>query len=101
MCCASCGVAEVDDVNLKECNGCDLVNYCSDACQELHRPEHETVCKERAAELRDEILFKQPEGSHLGDCPICCLPLSLNMNENMLQTCCSKLICNGCSHVRQ
>ena len=98
MCCASCGIAEVDDVKLKECDGCDLVRYCSDECQELHRTEHEGKCKKRAAELRDEILFRQPEGSHMGDCPICCLPLSLNMNENMLQVCCSKVICNGCSY---
>ncbi len=27
--CASCGIAEVDDVNLKECSACDLVKYCS------------------------------------------------------------------------
>ncbi len=53
--CASCGVAEVDDVKLKPCDGCDLVRYCSDACQEDHRSEHAGKCKERAAELRDEI----------------------------------------------
>ena len=76
--CASCGIAEVDVVKLKECDGCDLVSYCGDACQELHRPEHAGKCKKRAAELRDELLFKQPESSHMGDCPICCLPLSLN-----------------------
>ena len=98
MCCASCGIAEVDDVKLKDCDGCDLARYCSDACRELHRPEHVGKCKKRAAELLDEILFRQPESSHLGDCPICCLPLPLNMKENMLQTCCSKVICVGCSY---
>ena len=96
-CCASCGTAEVDDVKLKKCDGCDLVRYCSDDCREDHRPEHEAMCKERAAKFRDEFLFKQPESTHLGDCPICFLPLSINMEENMLQTCCSKYICNGCS----
>ena len=26
-CCASCGIAEVDDINLKDCDDCDLVKY--------------------------------------------------------------------------
>jgi tetratricopeptide (TPR) repeat protein len=100
MCCASCGKAEVDDVKLTECDGCDLVRYCSDECQQLHRQEHAEKCKERAAELlRDEILFRQPEGSHHGDCPICCLPLPINPNsKNRLNSCCSKVICEGCSY---
>ena len=33
-CCASCGVAEVDDVKLKECTKCDLVRYCSIGCEQ-------------------------------------------------------------------
>eukprot|EP00985_Skeletonema_marinoi_P020355 scaffold12078_cov77-Skeletonema_marinoi.AAC.3 len=80
MCCASCGVAEVDDIKLNECNDCDLVQYCSVECQHDHRPQHELRCKERAAELRDQILFRQPDGTHLGDCPICFLPLSIDPN---------------------
>ena len=81
MCCASCGITEVDDIKLMECDGCDLVRYCSDACQQEHRSQHEAKCKERAAELREELLFRQPESTHLGDCPICCLPLSLSPEE--------------------
>ena len=96
-CCASCGIAEVDDEKLTKCDGCDLVRYCSDACQEDHRPEHEAECKERAAELRDEILFRQPEGSHMGDCPICCLPLSIDLKQSSMYPCCCKVICKGCS----
>ncbi|KAK1746748.1 zf-MYND and TPR domain-containing protein [Skeletonema marinoi] len=95
-CCASCGVAEGDEIKLKKCNGCHLVRYCSVKCQREHRPKHKRACKERAAELRDEILFKQPEGSHRGDCPICCLPMPLDLNVSTLQTCCSKIICPGC-----
>ena len=68
--CAACGIAEIDEIKLKECDGCDLARYCSDDCQQDHRPEHEEACKERAAELRDELLFKQPESTHMGDCPI-------------------------------
>ena len=96
ICCASCGIAEVDDVKLKPCDGCDLVRYCSDECQEDHRPEHEILCKKRVAELRDEILFKQPEKTHLGDCPICCLPIPLDEEERPSYSCCSNKICQGC-----
>jgi len=96
MCCASCFIAEVDDIKLKECDACDLVRYCSDKCQEDHRPNHEAICKERAAELREEILFRQPESSHLGDCPICCLPVPLDEMQSNIETCCSNIICLGC-----
>ena len=93
--CASCGKSELDGIKLTECTDCKSVQYCSDTCQELHRPEHEAKCKERAAELRDELLFQQPEGTHLGDCPICCLPLPL-ATKTSINSCCSKLICDGC-----
>jgi hypothetical protein len=96
MCCASCGIAEVDDIKLKRCT-CKLVRYCSAKCQREHRSHHKRECKKRLAELRDEILFKQPESSHLGDCPICCLPLPLSTVARAMP-CCSKLICNGCTH---
>eukprot|EP00984_Skeletonema_dohrnii_P024979 scaffold14127_cov67-Skeletonema_dohrnii-CCMP3373.AAC.1 len=69
--CASCGVAEADDMKLKKCTACKSARYCSIKCQKEHRPKHKRDCKKRAAELRDEILFKQPECSHFGDCPIC------------------------------
>ena len=97
-CCACCGIAEIDDIKLKPCDDCDLVKYCSDECMEDHKSQHEEACKKRAAELRDELLFKQPEGSHNGDCPICCLPLSLDRKNSSMYNCCSKVICNGCSH---
>ena len=101
MLCASCGIAEVDDIKLKECDDCDLVRYCSDACQELHRPEHAGKCRKRAAELRDEILFKQPESNHFGDCPICCLPVPIDEQQTVFMTCCSKRICLGCIYTNQ
>ena len=101
MCCASCGITEVDDVELKPCDGCDLVKYCSDACQELHRPEHAGKCRKRAAELRDEILFRQPECTHLGDCPICSLPLQDGQDKSAFYSCCCKSICRGCSFAHE
>ena len=95
--CASCGVAENEEVKLKNCNGCYLVKYCGIQCQKAHRKQHKRACKIRAAELRDELLFKQPESSHLGDCPICSLPMPLDLTKSGVRSCCSKVICNGCT----
>ena len=101
QCCASCGIAGIDDIKLKDCDDCDLVCYCSDACRELHRPEHAGKCRKRATELRDELLFKQPESSHFGDCPICCVPLPIDPLKSKLYACCSKRICTGCNFANQ
>ena len=98
MFCASCGIAGGDDIILKDCSACHLVKYCSVKCQKDHRPKHKRQCKKRAAELRDEILFKQPDGSHLGDCPICVLPLPFDGKKSNLYLCCSKRICEGCCY---
>ncbi len=97
-CCALCGIAEVDDIKLKECSDCDLVRYCSDECQREHKSQHEEACKERAAKLRDELLFKQPESSHLDDCLICMIPLQLERHKSTTTSCCSKTICLGCDY---
>ena len=97
-CCACCGIAEIDDIKLKDCDGCDLVRYCGDECQRDHKSEHEEDCKKRAAELRDELLFKQPEETAFGDCPICSLPLPFGEFSSTMYSCCSKLICNGCDY---
>ena len=111
--CANCGIAEVDDIELEECNDCDLVKYCSDKCREEHRKHHEKDCNnfflrnlivaiseawnaEQAAEIRDEILFRQPDETHHGECPICFLPLPLDNEKSTIHVCCSKIICNGC-----
>ena len=61
--CASCGIAAGDNIKLKICTACKLVKYCSVDCQKNHRPQHKKACKKRAAEIRDDDLFTQPEGS--------------------------------------
>ena len=102
--CANCGIAKSEEIKLKSCDGgCDLVKYCSDGCRELHRPEHAGKCRKRLAELRDRELFRPTEMSHLGECPICCLPLPHNGNEGMFifWTCCSQKICNGCNYTNK
>ena len=100
--CACFGIAGVDNVKLKTCDGgCDLVKYCGDECQENHREQHEEACMKRKAELHGKHLFTQPDISHMGECPICCLPLPLHRSKSTLNTCCCKLICNGCDYANQ
>ncbi len=97
VCCANCGIAQVDDIKLEDCDACQSVSYCSDKCRENHREQHEEECQKRKAELRDKELFEQPDSTHLGECPLCFLPLSLDGDRNILSSCCSELVCDGCS----
>ncbi len=63
--------------------------------------EYTEECKKRTAELRDKDLFTQPDESHYGDCPICCLPMPLDLSKSTFMDCCSKIICNGCNIANQ
>jgi len=97
--CASCGITGGDDIKLMKCTACKLVRYCSIDCQKSHRSQHKRACKQKAAQLRDEmIMFKQPASSHLGDCPICFLPMPLDKQKGAILPCCSKTICGGCMY---
>jgi hypothetical protein len=98
--CAACGTAAVDDVKLKKC-ACNLVKYCSVDCQKSDRPKHKRACRKRLAEIHDNKLFTQPDSSHFGECPICCLPLSIDANKSTINSCCSQFICNGCCYANQ
>ena len=98
-CCASCGTAAVDEIKLKDCDDCGLVKYCSDRCRGLDRPGHDRLCRKRLAEI--DSLLKQPKSSYLGDCPICCLPLSIDLTKSTSMTCCTKIICNGCHYANR
>jgi TPR repeat protein len=99
------------------------VKYCNAICQHKHWPKHKTACKIRAAELRDEALFKDPPAKE--ECPICFIPMPskiiccvslppatiesvpiydyaianeelANMNTQVYYSCCGKSICTGC-----
>ena len=96
VCCANCGAAEDDDIKLEDCDGCDLVKYCRDKCREEHRWKHEEECSKRKVELHDKELFSQPDGTHLGECPLCFLPLPIDTDKSGFWTCCSEIICLGC-----
>jgi hypothetical protein len=98
VCCANCGVAEVDDIKLEECDGCDRVKYCGDKCREDHREQHKEECNKRRTELHDRKLFRQPERSHLGECPLCFLPMPLDPHKYTFWPCCCKSSCNGCTY---
>ena len=50
------------------------------------------------AEIRDDDLFTQPDISHYGECPICCLPLSIDVSKSIMMSCCSQYICLGCQY---
>ena len=76
-CCADCGSMAEVDMALKACKSCMLVRYCNANCQRNHWPTHKTACKLRAAELRDEALFKDLPPKE--DCPICFLPMPMRL----------------------
>ena len=76
-CCAECGQEEGGVVSLKTCKSCKLVKYCNANCQHKHRATYKKDCKRRAAELRDEALFKEPPAKE--DCPICFLPMPIRL----------------------
>ena len=99
--CANCGVAKTDGIKLTPCHICDLVSYCSEECKNNHQEAHDAECKVRNLEMFDKILFRQPEGSHLGDCPLCCLPMPLDVKYQVAAECCGKLICSGCIYANK
>ena len=122
-CCAECG--KEGGVSLKTCKACMSVKYCNASCQHKHWPKHKIPCKEHAAELRDEALFKDPPPKE--DCPICFIPMPskliccvslppatissvpindfvdaneglANLSSEQYYPCCGKSICRGCIH---
>ncbi len=97
VCCANCDIAG-GDINLKKCAACGLVRYCNVECQREHRPRHKKACKKRGKELHDQELFTQPDETHLGECPICFLPLPLDPSKSGFGSCCSNVICKGCDY---
>jgi len=44
--------------------------------------------------LFDEKLFNQPPPNE--DCPICYLRLPIELDQSRYQSCCGKILCNGC-----
>ena len=88
--CANCGKGEEDNCKLKLCTACKAEKYCSKDCQIAHRPQHKKACKKRAAELFDAALFKEPLSRE--ECPICFLPLPIDMKQVNFQACCGTVL---------
>ena len=75
--CATCGMTDHTE---DDCT-CDVMEYCMN---------------------RYKDLFTQPcDESHLGECPICCLPLPSDAKKLTLMPCCGKTICNGCNYANR
>ena len=91
--CAACG-KEGEENNMNVCNKCKMAHYCNVSCKKKHKSKHKKKCDRRAAELRDEELFKKPPPRE--DCPICMLPLPIDAREYSFKSCCGKEICLGC-----
>eukprot|EP00979_Chaetoceros_neogracilis_P016505 scaffold8254_cov133-Chaetoceros_neogracile.AAC.1 len=66
--CAACGDSDDGGGSLKACTACNLVKYCNRTCQP---PPNE-------------------------DCPICYLRLPIDLDQNIYQSCCGKILCLGC-----
>ena len=101
--CANCGKEGNSDEINNICNKCKMVKYCNAACKKKHRSKHKKLCEEhirraaeRAAELHDKELFKQPPPDE--DCPICFQRLPTLDWGRRYKTCCGKVICSGCIH---
>ena len=100
--CGNCG-KEGNSCDMNTCNKCKMVKYCNAACKKKHRHKHKKDCEdhlrlaaERAAELHDEELFKQPPPAE--DCPICFIWLPSLVSGYRYKSCCGKEICVGCMH---
>jgi len=100
--CANCGKEGDSNEISNMCNKCKQVTYCNAACKKKHRHKHKKECEEyvslaaqRAAELHDEKLFKQPPLKN-EDCPICFLRMPSTTYGWRYMQCCGKVICGGC-----
>jgi hypothetical protein len=94
--CNNCGVAEVDEIKLEDCDGCKTVRCCGDNCEQVDQEKHDEKCQKRVARMHDDNLFRQPDGTHFGECPICFLPMPLDPQKITFKPCCGKKICLGC-----
>ena len=112
MLCAFCDKVITDDEEVITCGCCEAAIYCRRKCQKSHWSTHQRDCELRSVVLQDDLLFQQPAKTHLGDCPLCCLPIpvlecydggSFLLNERnfyKLYPCCMKIVCHGCISAR-
>jgi hypothetical protein len=87
--CTSCGGAK-EDIQTTKCNSCQYHDFCQERNE-----------REMAEIWNDPLFTPPPEISHLGECPICLLPLPLDMTKYRMNPCCCKFICIGCSYATE
>lgn len=106
-----CGACANTSSSLMKCSGCRLVRYCGKVCQANDWSQHKQLCKEKKKADREVMLFQNQEGNHLGECPICLLPLLFDadrimdaedeecyhfMGEMTHSPCCWTVVCTKC-----
>ena len=120
--CSNCGEAGVANTDLKLCNSCKCVWYCSAACQRAHWKGHKKECKEIREVLEGQdsgaypkterrSIFHDPSGEYDPSffdnmpprqiCEICMLPFPHELILCTYMACCSKKACGGCVYTKQ
>ena len=92
--CSACGKDGIKE-SMNICNKCKMVHYCNLACKKKHKSKHKKKCEKHAAKLHDEALLQEPPPRE--ECPICFLLLPLDPGDSKLQSCCGKIVCDGCT----
>jgi len=87
-CCASCG--KTGD-GPKRCTACRSVWYCGVQCQIDHRKAHKKECKR----IKKEIELWKPHPP-TKECPVCLVPLPLQLNRATYWPCCGQMVCCAC-----
>ena len=103
-----------ETAELKGCNGCRCIRYCSAKCQKKHWKIHKKECKRIEAVLKKGIpgggkyyldFSKQVDGEESGlfdeppknpDCDICMVRLPMEQSLWLYWSCCGKSVCCAC-----
>ncbi|EJK54913.1 hypothetical protein THAOC_25415 [Thalassiosira oceanica] len=87
-----------DQPGMKICGAC--VRALPDGSyNEEQRARRQSIrrCEECVVAGNQLVLMKEGRSRSEGDdCPICQLPLPLDVNQSMFKVCCMKRVCNGC-----
>ena len=114
MFCSNCGKTGDD---LKGCNSCRCIRYCSAKCQKKHWKHHKADCKRIKKALSDEtrtedrcvdLTEARPDSSGLfddppppPDCALCMLPMPWVEGMIVNAPCCGTITCNACDFEAQ
>ena len=91
--------AEIESIIMKICGACER-ELPDGSYSEEERRLRQSIrrCEECVAAGSQLVLMKTgTTKSERDDCPICQLPLPLDLNQSLFRECCMNLVCNGCS----